>query len=232
MLSVFVAFSVFMFTSQFLQLVLGLSPFVAGLWTVPSSVGFVVGSMGAPHLLRFMKPATGIAAGLVTSAIGLIILIGVDSAYGLSALVVGSTIMALGLAPTVTLTTDFIMGTVPPERAGAASGLSETAAEFGGALGIAMLGSFGTAIYRGQMTSSMPSGVPPEAAEAARSTLGGAVSAANRLPAPAGPDLLEAARNAFTHSLELTSIICALIATLAAFLMVIVVRRAQSDAQA
>jgi DHA2 family multidrug resistance protein-like MFS transporter len=73
----------------------------------------------------------------------------------------------------------------------------------------------------------MPSGVPPEAAEAARATLGAAMSAADRLPAPAGPDLLEAARRAFTHSLELTSIICALIAMAAAILVMIVIRRAQ-----
>jgi DHA2 family multidrug resistance protein-like MFS transporter len=232
MLSVFVAFSVFMFTSQYLQLVLGLSPFVAGLWTVPSSIGFVAGSMGAPHLLKVMKPATAIATGLAFSAIGLFILIGIDTPYGLAALVIGSTIMALGLAPTVTLTTDLIMGLAPPERAGMASGLSETAAEFGGALGIAILGSLGLAIYRGQMTSTMPSGVPPEAAEAARSTLGAAMSAADRLPAPTGPDLLEAARGAFTHSLELTSIICALIATAAAIVVVIVLRRAQPNAQA
>ena len=226
MLSIFVAFSVFMFMSQYLQLVLGLTPFIAGLWTVPSSIGFVIGSMGAPVLLRFMQPATGIAVGLVMSATGLIIMTGVDSGYGLVALVVGSTCMALGLAPTVTLTTDFIMGIVPPERAGAASGLSETAVEFGGALGIAVLGSFGTAVYRGQMTRSMPSGVPPEAAEAARSTLGAAMSAGHRLPAPLGPDLIEAARHAFTHSLEMISIICALIATAAAVLVVIAVRRA------
>lgn len=232
MLSIFVAFSVFMFTSQYLQLVLGFSPFVAGLWTVPPSVGFVVGSMGAPYLTRFMQPANAIAAGLVTSAVGLIIMIGVDSDYGLIALVVCSTFMALGLAPTVTLTTDFIMGIAPPERAGAASGLSETAVEFGGAFGIAVLGSFGAAVYRGQMARSMPNGVPPEAAEAARSTLGAAMSAADRLPAPVGPNLLEAARDAFTHSLEMTSIICALIATAAAVLVVIVVRRAQPNASA
>ena len=227
LLCVFVAFSVFMFTSQYLQLVLGLSPFIAGLWTVPSAIGFVAGSMGAPVLLRFMKPVTGIAAGLVMSASGLIMLIGVDSEYGLEALVVGSTVMALGLAPTMTLTIDFIMGVVPPERAGAASGLSETAAEFGGALGIAVLGSIGTAVYRDQITHTMPSGVPIEAVEAARSTLGAALSAANRLPAPLGPDLIEAARNAFTHSLELISIICALIASFAALVVVIVVRRSQ-----
>ena len=81
-----------------------------------------------------------------------------------------------------TLTTDLIVGSAPPERAGAASAISETSAEFGGALGIAVLGSIGTAVYRGAMADAMPAGVPPEAAEAARDTLGGAVAAAEQLP--------------------------------------------------
>ena len=55
--------------------------------------------------------------------------------------------IALGLAPVLTLTTDLIVGSAPPERAGAASGISETAVELGGALGISILGSIGIAIY-------------------------------------------------------------------------------------
>ena len=35
-LAIFVAFGVFVFIAQYLQLVLGLSPLQAGLWTVPS----------------------------------------------------------------------------------------------------------------------------------------------------------------------------------------------------
>ena len=58
-------------------------------------------------------------------------------------LVIGNVIMSLGFGPVITLATDVIVGSAPPERAGAASGLSETSAEFGGALGIAVLGSIG-----------------------------------------------------------------------------------------
>jgi DHA2 family multidrug resistance protein-like MFS transporter len=63
-----------------------------------------------------------------------------------------------------------MVGTAPPERAGAASGISETSSEFGGALGIAILRVIGTAVYRGQVADTVPAGVPPEAAAAARDT--------------------------------------------------------------
>ena len=87
-----------------------------------------------------------------------------------------------------TLATDLIVGSAPPERAGAASAISETGAELGGALGIAILGSIGTAVYRGAMADAVPAGVPPEAAEAARDTLGGAVAVAEQLPDQLGAD--------------------------------------------
>ena len=47
--------------------------------------------------------------------------------------------LALGLAPVFTLAADLMVSTAPPERAGAAAGISETSSEFGGALGIAVL---------------------------------------------------------------------------------------------
>ena len=93
-----------------------------------------------------------------------------------------SVIFSLGLAPVFTLATDLIVGARPPERAGAASAISETSAELGGALGIAILGSIGTAVYRGAMLRAVPAGVPAELAEAARDTLGGAVAAAASSP--------------------------------------------------
>ena len=86
-------------------------------------------------------------------------------------------IFSLGLAPVFTLTNDIVIGTALPERAGAASAISETSSELGGALGIALLGSIGAALYRRSMADAVPPGVPPEAAEAARGTLGGALSA-------------------------------------------------------
>ena len=53
------------------------------------------------------------------------------------------------------------MGCVPPERAGVASGISETGAELGGALGIAVLGSIGVAVYRSEIADALPDGVHP-----------------------------------------------------------------------
>jgi DHA2 family multidrug resistance protein-like MFS transporter len=120
--------------------------------------------------------------------------------------VTGSVVFSLGLAPVFTLATDLIVGAAPPERAGAASAVSETSSEFGGALGIAVLGSVGAAVYRGQITDAIPAGaaIPPEAAATARDTLGGALAVAAHLPGRFGAELVVAGRAAFIHGLQLT----------------------------
>ena len=43
-LAIFVAVGYFLFVAQYLQLVVGLSPLEAGLWSLPSAIGFIVGS--------------------------------------------------------------------------------------------------------------------------------------------------------------------------------------------
>jgi DHA2 family multidrug resistance protein-like MFS transporter len=221
----FVAFGAFLFIGQYLQLVHGLSPLKAGLWTLPSTGGFIAGSMLAPLLVRRARPAHIVAAGLVLAAAGFGILSQVDRSGGLAFLVIGSSVFALGLAPVFTLTTDLILGSAPPERAGSASAISETNAELGGALGIAILGSAGTAIYRTQVADTVPSGVPPEAARAAQDTLGGAVAAAETLPDPLGTALLDASREAFVQALQATSSIAAVVMAGAAVLAVLLLGR-------
>src|SRR5690606_37251614 len=109
-------------------------------------------------------------------------------------LVVTLTLFSLGLAPVFTLTTDLIVGSSPPERAGAASAMSETGAELGGALGIAVLGSVVTAVYRKAMQAHALDGVPATMIEAARDTLGGARAVAEQLPDTVGGPLLTTAR--------------------------------------
>ena len=139
-------------------------------------------------------------------------------------MVTGYVILSLGLAPVFTMATDLIVGTAPRERAGMASGLSETSAEFGGAFGIAVLGSLVTAIYRGLMASAVPGGVPFAAAVTARDTLGGAAAIAGSLPAQAGAALLEAARGAFTEAVVLTAWVSAALAVAAAIVTATVLR--------
>src|SRR5688500_15873198 len=116
-------------------------------------------------------------------------------------------IFSLGTSPVFVLTNDAIIGSAPPERAGAASGISETCAEFGGALGIAVFGSIGVIMYRGFLADALPDGLSPQVVEAAMATLGGAVSVATELPADTAAAVVEAARVAFLRGLRVCAII-------------------------
>jgi MFS transporter, DHA2 family, multidrug resistance protein len=229
-MGMFAALGAYLFVAQYLQLVLGLSPLRAGLWTVPSSTALILGSLLAPVMVRRARPGIVMAAGLLFAATGFGLLTQVS---GLVLLVAGSVIFSLGVAPTVTLSTDLIVGSAPRERAGAASGISETGTELGGALGIAILGSIGTAVYRSEVTGALPAEIPPDAADTAGDTLGVALSVADGLPAQQGLALVDAASEAFTAGLHLTAALSALVAVAAAVLAAVVLRnvRPGSDSE-
>ena len=133
-------------------------------------------------------------------------------------LVVGSDRVLARADAVVTLTTDIVLGAAPPERAGAASALSETSAELGGALGIAVMGSIVTAIYRGGFNGAVAEGIPADALEAARTTIGAAVTAAGELEGEHGIELLEISRLAFADAFGVAAWISALIAIAVALL--------------
>jgi DHA2 family multidrug resistance protein-like MFS transporter len=219
--SLFVVFGIDLFTAQYLQLVLGYSPLKAGLYGLPAAFGFIVGSSGALLLARRMRAGLVVASGLAAAGIGLAALTQVGGAHALATLVTASTVIAIGVGAAVTLSTDLIVGAAPPERAGEATGLSETATELGGALGIAVLGSIGTAVYRSSTT--IPAGVSQRDAAAATDTIGAAVKVADRLPAPLGASLLHASRDAFTqgfHAAAATGAAVALATALVAALLI------------
>jgi MFS transporter, DHA2 family, multidrug resistance protein len=209
-LGVFVAFGTFLFIAQYLQLVLGLSPWQAGLWSAPGAVASIVGSNVAPLLVRRLRPAYVVAAGLALAALGFGLITQADTA-SLLMVVVGWVIISLGFGLTFTVSTDLVVGSAPAERAGAASALSETGAELGGALGIAVLGSLGMAVYRSHVTAALPIGIPPQAAEAAQDTLGSVVALVGQLPNETGAALLAVARAAFAQALQLNAIIAAVV---------------------
>ena len=224
-LGVFVAVGYFLFIAQYLQLVLGQSPLQAGLWSLPSALGFIVGSNVASRIVYTFRPALMLGASLGLAAVGLGLLLLVGRTSGLEVLVIASVVISLALSPMFNLTTELIVGSAPPERAGAASGISETGAELGGALGISILGSIGTAVYRSQVGSGLPAGIPSDAADVARDTLGGAVGVAQQLPDQLGLALLDVAREAFVQGLHLVAGISAVFAIGAAIVAVIVFRR-------
>ena len=224
MLAVFVVVGYFLFVAQYLQLVVGLSPLQAGLWSLPSAVGFILGSNLAPRFVHRVRPAIVLSAALTLAALALGMLTQVAGSTGLAVVVPASVVISLALSPVFNLTTELIVGSSPPEKAGAASGISETGAELGGALGIAILGSIGTALYRSKVASALPAGIPVDAAEAALDTLGGAVVVAGQLPDPLGLALLDIARQAFVQGLHLAAAISAAVAVGAAILAVVFLR--------
>ncbi|MBI5667423.1 MAG: MFS transporter [Chloroflexi bacterium] len=195
-----------LFIAQYLQLVLGLSPLQAGLWSAPGAVAFIIGSNLAPKVVQRIRPAFLVAGGLTLGAVGMALLTQVGSS-SLALIVIGNLIMSVGFGFTFTLTVDLVVGAAPPERAGAASAIAETGAELGGALGLAVLGSLGMAIYRQQVSAAIPPDLAPDIAHAIRETLGGAVAAAAQLPDPVGSTLLESAHQAFIRGLHLNALL-------------------------
>jgi MFS transporter, DHA2 family, multidrug resistance protein len=143
--------------------------------------------------------------GIVVALTGVALLTQVEASDGPGVLVAGVVILSLGMAPLFTLAADIALGSAPPERAGAASGISETSSELGGALGIAILGTVGTAVYRQQADG-------PD-------TLGGAIEAAQRLPAAMRADVLEPAREAFTQGFQVAATLSGALIAAAALLV-------------
>ena len=205
LLGIFVVVGYFLFISQYLQLVVGLTPLVAAFWSLPSAAGFIVGSTIAPKIIHRVRPSVVMGTGMAVAAVGTAMLIGLSAAGGIGNLLLiaaASVVISVGLAPVITLATELIVGSAPPEQAGAATGISETSGELGGALGIAILGSIGTAVYRSEVADRLPAGVPAGAADAARDTLGGAVAIAQTLPGELGAALVAVAQSAFVDALR------------------------------
>ena len=222
--SIFVAFGYFLFVAQYLQLVLGLSPQVAGLWSLPSAIGFIVGANVSPRFIHKVRPAAVIAPALALTAVGLWIFTQAGTEQGLGLAVAGSMILSLALSPVFNLTTELIVGGAPPEKAGAASGISETGAELGGALGIAILGSLGTAVYRAALSSDLPAGMTAADEAASLDSLGAATEIAVGLPAQVGDALLVAAKSAFVSGLHITTGLTAVVALAVAGVVAILLR--------
>ena len=221
----FVAFGMFLLIAQYLQFVIGLSPLVAGLWSAPSGLAFVVGAMLTPRIVNRLRPPHVIATGFVIAAVGFGLLTQAGTARDLAVVATAYAVFSLGLAPVFTLASDLIVSTAPPERAGAAAGISEMSSELGGALGIALLGSVVNFIYRGTVAGALGGDLPPSALEAARDTLGGALLVAGALPEQRGAVLVSVSRSAFVEAFRVTALASAVITLMAAVAAALILGR-------
>lgn len=193
------------FVTQFLQSVLGYTPLAAALWSLLPSVAIAGITPAVPALARRLGRAPVMCTGFVVAAAGFVVLARVAQDASLAPALVGASVLAMGLVVVMTLVTDLALGLVQPERAGSASAVLETGSELGGALGIALLGSIGAAVFTRRMAPALPAGMPDAAREAAGETLGGALAVADQLPAHTGAALGDAAREAFTAGMAAAS---------------------------
>ncbi|GAA2777412.1 MFS transporter [Crossiella cryophila] len=194
MVGIGVVGAVYLFLSQYLQLVQSLSPLTAGLWLLPAAGAMIVASLLTPALARRFPPGRILALALGVAALGYLLLAFVHPVSGLPLLITGFVLVYLGNGPLMALGPDLIVGNAPVDQAGSAAAMSETSMEFGIAAGVGVLGSIGTAVYR--------AGLPQDTPGLARDTLSGALTTAAQLPPEAATALLTTARSAFTTALN------------------------------
>jgi DHA2 family multidrug resistance protein-like MFS transporter len=224
-LSFFVLYGTSLFVVQYLQVTLGLSPLQAGLWTIPSSLGYLLGSALAPAAANRLRPARLMSSSLGVAALGFGLLTQLGPRSGLALVVTASVIFSVGLAPVYMLATELTVASAPSERSGAASGILETSAELGGALGVAFLGSLGGAVYRGAVRAELAQPFREEAGN----TLGGAVALASRLPEPAAGEVVAAAREAFVTAFRVVEVVGAGLLAVLAVGTLLLLRGARTD---
>jgi DHA2 family multidrug resistance protein-like MFS transporter len=194
---------------QYLQLVRGIPVLEAGLWMVPVALLPVLGSLVTPRAAgRFGRSAV-LAAAAAGGALACLAMAGVAAGSALPVVVGLVAIAALGVTPAGVLGADLVVGSVPPERAGSAAAVSETAGELSVALGVAVAGTVVAAFYRAHVDDGLPPGLPGDAVATIREGIAPASALAGELPAPVGAQVLDAARVGFTEGFTAVGFVAA-----------------------
>ena len=208
-------------SAQYLQLVAGYAPFAAGLWMGLAALGMIAGGVGAPLLARSIRPGFVVAGSLVLSAVGYLMLAGVcNGGASIAVVVAGLGLAYLGNGLIAALGTDLVVGAAPPEKAGSASAMSETVQDTGVSIGIAVLGSLATAVYRRTMLDHMPDNLAEDTREAVSDSLWAASAIAPDLPI----GLIEEAQIAFTAGFNSAAVVSAISMIVLAILSAVALR--------
>ncbi|KXP12377.1 MFS transporter [Tsukamurella pulmonis] len=205
LLSVFSLVGFMFFVSQHLQLVVGMSPMDAGWALVPGLITMMVAGLYVVRVVRWVAPSTVVVGGMLVAAAAYAVVTAFASPESTLAVLVAFAMLGVGIGAAETLSNDLIVSSVPAEKAGAASAVSETAYELGSVLGTAVLGSILAGAYAAKL--ALPAGLSGAQAEAASETLAGAHHIATELPAESADALIRAAGQAFDAGVSVTSAI-------------------------
>ncbi|MEU4477275.1 MFS transporter [Micromonospora sp. NPDC023966] len=208
----FAAMGVMFFGAFYLQLVRGYTPLESGLLFLPFAAAQLIFAPRSAAMVRRYGGRAVAAVGLLltAAALGAFVLIDADTPIWIfSAL---GFVQGAGMANIMPPATESIMSALPREKAGVGSAVSNTVRQVAGALGVAVLGSVLSAVYRNDVASAV-SGLPAPVRDAAQESISGAYAVAGRLGAGA-PRLIDAANQSFVSAMHWAAGISALVALL------------------
>lgn len=219
------------FITQFLQSVSGMTPITAALCLLPGMVVATISATVSPLLGQRIRPAYLISGGIVGVAVAFALFTQLDAGSGPTVLIIGFAIMGLCEGPLLTLGTNLVVGSAPPEKAGSSSALTQVANEAGGSLGIAVMGSIGAAVYVARLDETAPAGIGPSALDTARENVASALTLAPDLPGAVGRQLTDAAKAAFAAGMTVFATVCVVVLLVAAALIFVMLRKVPPTGQ-
>jgi DHA2 family multidrug resistance protein-like MFS transporter len=210
-LAFFGLFGFIFLITQYLQVVRGYSTLRAGVATLPFAI--VTGAVSPLAIVLMNKLGTKIVvtAGLLTMSSGFAVAAttGLDTAYW-GRIVISMSLMAAGLALSVSPATEAIMGSLPLSQAGAGSAVNDTVREVGGTLGVAVVGSTLSTIYGPRVVDGLaPLHLPGSAVAQATDSVVGGLHVALALPGSAAAQAADVVRQSFMDGLVAGSLVSA-----------------------
>ena len=201
-------------STQYLQFVMGYSPLLAGVHTIPFALAVMVMAPRSAKLVERFGTKRVVATGMLMFAIGLVVASTstVSSGYGIVLVVI--VLMGSGMGLTIAPATESIMGSLPKEKAGVGSAVNDTTRELGGALGVAVVGSLLSSVYTAHLTDAAAGRVPEPALDG--DELGGRCTRCRTEIGPAAEPLVTAARQAFVDGMVIGSRVTAVVAVIGA----------------
>jgi len=200
-LSIFIQFFVFygfiFLVLQYLQIVRRDSALVAAVCMLPMAVTMMPTSRLAPRLAARFGPRAVCVTGLGAIAVALVVIAQMHAHTAYWHLAVGLLILGAGMGAAMTPATSAITSALPASQQGVASAMNDLSREVGGALGIAVLGSVATAIYRAHL--SLP-GLPDSVADKARASFAVAAHLGGPIATQADSAFVDGFRLAFLTS--------------------------------
>ena len=191
----------------YMQIVLGYSPLQAGALMLPFAVAQLIFSPLSQRItIRFgAKPAATVS--MLVVSVTLAAFATFDEHTPIPLIMTMFFVQGAAMANLMPPATTAIMDALPREKAGVGSAMSNTVRQVGGALGVAVLGSVLSAVYRSHITPAL-TGLPPALRHEAGESLSGTIAVAEEL-GPQGAALLEPAKQAFLQGMHVTALCCA-----------------------